>query len=89
MNLIRKKPHTCKISEFRPIAILSVVYKVYSKCLLKLALCTCVFACLRSLCFTDGVKGRSDGGRQAGFFLITWSGVLVYWCHCVHVSLYT
>ena len=48
VHLIRKKPHTCKISEFRPIAILSVVYKVYSKCLLKLALCTCVFACLRS-----------------------------------------
>ena len=27
-------------------------------------------------------------GRRAGFFLINWSGFLVYWCHCVRVSLY-
>ena len=60
---------------------------VWCLCVL-VSLCKWVFVCLTVLCFTDGVNGRSDGGRRAGFFLITWSGVFVYWCLCVHVPLH-
>ena len=59
----------------------------------QMSLCTgvIVYMCLcmlDALCFSDGGNGLSDSGRPAGFFLITWSGILVYCCHCVHVSLY-
>ena len=54
---------------------------VWCPCVLG-SLCTCVFVCLRSLCFTVRVNGRSIGRSAGGFFFNH-----LVWCLCVLVSL--
>ena len=61
---------------------------IWCPCVL-VSLCTCVFVCLRSLCFTDGVSGRRTavGGRFFFIHLVWCPCVLVSLCTCVYVCL--